>query len=202
MARRYDHTREEIRIMAIDAGRQLAMEKGLSGLSARKIAKSIGYTVGTLYNIFDNYDDIILNINGVTLDELHNFMEKKLVGVETGRPTVKAVVDSYIEFATKNTNLWNLLYSHNLPQGKTVPDWYLQKLTKLFEVVEKVLLPSMGNHQKQIKLYSKVLWASIHGITVLGVTGKLDVVQSESIPILTNTLLEIYMTAFERKNEI
>ena len=42
---------------------------GLSGFSTRQIAKKIGYTLGTLYNIFESYDDIILHINAATLDE-------------------------------------------------------------------------------------------------------------------------------------
>jgi AcrR family transcriptional regulator len=198
MARRNDHTRNEIKTMAIEAGIQIAIEGGLPELSARKIATSIGYTVGTLYNIFENFDDLILHINGVTLDELHDFMVDKLKGIKKGRSAVKGLMDSYIEFATENLNLWNMLYTHNLHQGKEVPEWYAKKLNGLFNIVEEVLLNSIGGDPEKIKLNAKVLWASIHGITMLGLTGKLDVVKSESIPILTESLLEIFMSGLEK----
>ena len=54
MARRSDHTREEIREMALVATEQIVSVAGFSALSARKIAKKIGYTVGSLYLLFDN----------------------------------------------------------------------------------------------------------------------------------------------------
>ena len=197
MARRSDHTRDEIREMAIRAGKKLVEEAGLTGLSARKIAKSIGYTVGTLYNIFDNYDHIILHINAVTLDEIHGFMSRKLEAGLAGREAVQAVAESYITFATENTHRWNLLYTHIHPPERVIPEWYTEKITKLFATVEEVLLPLVHDDQKKAERCAKVLWASIHGITALGLTGKLDVVRADSIPVLTNSLIEMYMTALE-----
>ena len=71
MARRSDHSREELREMALSAAEQIVVEQGYEGLSARKVASAIGYTVGTLYLVFENIDDLILNINARTLDRLH-----------------------------------------------------------------------------------------------------------------------------------
>ena len=48
MARRNDHSKEELQSMAIDATRSLISQAGYEGVSARKVANSIGYTVGTL----------------------------------------------------------------------------------------------------------------------------------------------------------
>ena len=44
MARRSDHTRDELRRMALDAARAIVEEDGLRGLSTRRLAKAIGYT--------------------------------------------------------------------------------------------------------------------------------------------------------------
>jgi len=78
MGRRYDHTRKELKEMAIKAGTKLIEDKGLQNCSARKIAKKIGYSVGTLYNVFENYDDLVLHINAVTLDDLQHYFEENL----------------------------------------------------------------------------------------------------------------------------
>ena len=69
MGRRNDHSRENIKQMAIQAGRDFIVDKGFSELSARKVAKEIGYTVETLYNVFDNFTDLICHINNDTDDE-------------------------------------------------------------------------------------------------------------------------------------
>ena len=68
MARRKDHSHEQLHTMATDAARELAEEEGLRGITARRIADKIGYSAGTLYNVFENLDDLIVHLNGSTLD--------------------------------------------------------------------------------------------------------------------------------------
>ena len=54
MARRSDHSREELYDLALESARVIAEIEGLRGLAARRIARDIGYTVGTIYNLFDH----------------------------------------------------------------------------------------------------------------------------------------------------
>ncbi|MEZ5601737.1 MAG: helix-turn-helix domain-containing protein, partial [Candidatus Competibacteraceae bacterium] len=63
MGRRNEHTREELRQIALEAAEELVAAQGLSGLSTRKVAARIGYTVGSLYMIFRNLDDLIAQMN-------------------------------------------------------------------------------------------------------------------------------------------
>lgn len=63
MGRRNEHTREELREISLRAAEQLVTAHGLDGLSARKVASAIGYTVGSLYMVFRNLDDLILQMN-------------------------------------------------------------------------------------------------------------------------------------------
>ena len=60
MGRRADHSRDELFEMALSAAREIAEEDGLGGLTARRIAAKIGYSAGTLYNLFDDLDDLAL----------------------------------------------------------------------------------------------------------------------------------------------
>ena len=72
MGRRSDHTAEELRRMTLDAARKIVSENGLRGLTTRSIAREIGYTVGTLYQIFDNVDRLIEQMNIETLDAMRS----------------------------------------------------------------------------------------------------------------------------------
>ncbi len=53
MGRRAVHSPEELRQLILDASRTIVETNGISGLSAREIARVIGYSPGTLYNIFE-----------------------------------------------------------------------------------------------------------------------------------------------------
>ncbi|MEN8132570.1 MAG: hypothetical protein ABFS45_20785 [Pseudomonadota bacterium] len=60
MSRHCDHSREVIRKYGLGGRRDECHGAGVSGLSARKAASAIGYTVDTLYLVFDN-----LHVEGV-----------------------------------------------------------------------------------------------------------------------------------------
>ena len=75
MGRRSEHSRDQIAGMALEAASRLVQAHGLSGLSARRIAAEIGYTPGTLYLVFRNLDELILHLNGTTLDALFQRLE-------------------------------------------------------------------------------------------------------------------------------
>ena len=68
MGRRSDHSRDEIRNMAIDASAKIVETEGFKSLTARKVASKIGYTVGTLYHVFRNFDDLVIHMNARTID--------------------------------------------------------------------------------------------------------------------------------------
>ena len=70
MGRRSIHSPEELRELIIHATTEIVEQDGLEGLSAREIAKRIGYSPGTLYNVFENLDDILLTIEARLLDRL------------------------------------------------------------------------------------------------------------------------------------
>lgn len=188
MARRSDHSRDELKAMAIAAGQAIIIEEGFAKFSARKVAKKIGYTIGTIYNIFESHEDLVLHINAATLENMREFVSANVQGDEVGAKAIKSLAAVYIQFAEDNYNRWSALFEFNLPQEVPLPDWYADKIKELFLLVEA---PLAGI--KDAPRHAKTLWASIHGICHLGLTGKLDVVGAESIEVLTDSLVDSYI---------
>ena len=141
MARRSDHSREEIREMALDAAENIVVEQGFEGLSARKVAKAIGYTVGTLYLVFENIDDLILQINARTLDRLYADMAKTQAIASDGRERMLQLGQVYIRFADEDPHRWSMIFEHRLAEGRELPEWYREKIARMFAIVEEALMP-------------------------------------------------------------
>ena len=70
MARRSDHSPQELRAMIIDAAERLVAQGGTAAANAREIAAAIGYTPGTIYNHFANLDDLIRHVTARTVDAI------------------------------------------------------------------------------------------------------------------------------------
>src|SRR5262245_26890451 len=115
MARRADHTREELHDMALTAAEKITEKHGLSGLTARRVAKRIGYSTGTLYNLFDSFDDLVISMNGRTLDALYEFVLIEDAGADV-ETTLKTYAYRYIRFTTERSNLWSVVFATHLPR--------------------------------------------------------------------------------------
>jgi AcrR family transcriptional regulator len=173
MARRSDHTREELNDMALDAARRIAAEDGLRGLATRRIAGEIGYTAGTLYQLFDDLDDLIMRLNGATLDAL--YLRCKDVSLQ-GEPeaVLQRLANRYMDFVTENPRLWTAVVEHNLPNRKETPKWYREKIGTLLGLVEVALSPLYSPARSDDRAHdARVLWGSLYGIASLASADKL-----------------------------
>lgn len=193
MGRRSVHTPEELREHILQAATELISSNGLEGLSAREVARRIGYSAGTIYNVFDNLDDLILTIEGRMLDELDRKLDA-LPHAGDARTDLLLLAETYLAFTHSNPKLWNLLFEHHLPAGTDVPPSYRAKLETLLARIENAMGPlTDGEADSARKRAARVLWAGVHGITSLSTADKLSNVSTEAAWPLVKDLVETYL---------
>lgn len=175
LARRNDHAPVELKGLAVEAARSIAIAEGLRGLTVRRVAERIGYAPGTLYNLFTNLDDLIVQLNGDTLRRLAAALSLAS-GAEPGdRPA--RLVDAYFDFVEREPLLWSVLFEHRLPQGTSLPAWYTGELDNLVDLVANSLQPVMSEWPaKERRTTVVAMWAALHGISTLAVSNKLALV--------------------------
>lgn len=201
MGRRSVHTAEQLREVILDASMSILQEQGLQGLSAREIARRIDYSPGTLYNVFENLDDIVLTIEGRMLDGLAAVLGSLPVELDP-RLDVRNLAHAYLAYSHAHPKLWNLLFEHHLPAGRDVPAWYKAKLESLLARVESAVRPLQPNASDDaIKRSARVLWAGVHGITSLSTADKLANVTSDSAAPLIDDLVGLYLAGLQAQHQ-
>lgn len=174
----------------LDAAEKIVRGQGFSSLTARNIATEAGYALGTLYNLFDNLDDVILHVNARTLDALH----AELKGIRS----IASLAKSYIRFATERPHLWHMLFEHTRKTPGALPDWYQLRIDRMFLLTEHLLAKEVNLDKKSLKKSAKVLWASVHGICSLSLNGTLETTKSESASALACAMIESYLNGVRR----
>ena len=202
MGRRSVHTAGELRELILEASTGLIEGAGLAGLSAREIARRINYSPGTLYNVFENLDDLVLTIEGQLLDRLSAVLAEVPVNGDA-RDRVHRLAERYLKFTQENPKLWNLLFEHHLPKGHEAPAWYQQKLEALMGQIEQALAPLMaGADAKTVRRSARALWAGVHGITSLSTADKLSNISTDAAGALLDDLISTYLAGLSaRSNE-
>ncbi len=197
MARRSDHSRDEIREMALSAAEEIIETQGYPMLSARKVASAIGYTVGTLYLVFENLDDLILQVNGRTLDRLLQQMLDDQQGCEGAEACLLQLGHSYIGFADSQPHAWRTIFEHHLSDDHEAPDWYQGKVARLFALVEDQLALLPGERTaEEIGEAARAIWGGVHGIGILAINQTLGVAGVQSVQSITHLLMSNFLKGF------
>jgi len=182
MARRSDHTREELKNLILEMSWRIVGGEGPQGLTARRLADAIGYAPGTIYNVFPSMEALYLHLNGRTLDLLHGVLSSPACHDPKKTPVqnMKKMAQLYRGFAHDMRPHWLMLFSQDLPEDRKLEPWYQEKIDRLFVSLEKLLQPSFSAKQeRKMKMAARILWASTHGLCFLEETGKMPKLDGE-----------------------
>lgn len=203
MGRRSRHTPEELRKLAIQSAHQIIAEEGLEGMSARALARRIGYSPGTLYNLFDSLDELILEVEALLLDDLEDRLSN-LPAEGSPADQLRQIARAYLSFGRENAKVWNLIAQHQVAPD-TVPAWYSERVERLVNRIERALAsyPSpLRDNAQSLRQSARVVWAGLHGIASLSTAEKLSRIAHAPADELVDDLIETYLAGLgERRRD-
>lgn len=197
MARRSDHSREQLADMAVAAAAKLAERDGLRGVTARGIAREIGYTVGTLYNVFDNLDDVLRHMNAATMDALYEHVTAEPVDADPER-ALHGLARRYLAFVGAHPRLWSAVIEFESQDGAPAPDWYALKAQRLVQLGEDAIAGLFGPRETTARRRNAyVLWSALYGVTALAQTTSLP--ETAAPDALIDALVTTYVAGLKAR---
>ena len=197
MARRSDHTREELIRLFLDSARRFAEEDGLGGIVARRIARDVGYAAGTINNVFGSLDGLVIQLRIEILDEMYALCAS--IPLDAGpAENLHRLASAYTEFVLAHPRLWGVLFEHRTLDPS---EWDEQKILRLFGLVERAIASLFDEGEERARHHeARVLVASLHGIVSLEITDKTG--REESVQSLTASLIDNYVFALEARHRV
>lgn len=173
MGRRSDHSRAELERMIILEGHRQMAETGFARFSAREIAKRIGYSIGTVYNVFGSHDRLVLAINTRTFRLWAEYLRERLKAA--GEDRIRALVEGYFSFARENPNLWMAIYDHRLPAGVAMPAEYDEERGELTQIVTREVAGALPESARpRAARLARSLIATVHGHCTYALNGTFE----------------------------
>jgi len=184
--------RDKLKATMLSVAARILEAEGLEGLQARRVAREAGCSVGTLYNIFESLDDLIIAANARTLDDLGRALivasEASAQGPLEGR--LQALALAYLRFAIVHEKSWRAVFEHHMTRGQPVPGWYREAQAQQFALVEEVLRDAMPEAKTRWRA-ARALFSAVHGIVALALDRKLG----EFNPAETEAQVRLVLTA-------
>ena len=166
--------RVRLKARMLQIAERLLEEDGLAGVQARVIAKEADCAVGTLYNIFNGLDGLIIAANTQTLRAFGRAGEaamRRLASRPFGEQ-LEALALAYLDFAIAHPRRWKAVFDHQMPDSEDVPAPYRADQNRLFALIEAPLVAIIADAGERASA-ARSLFAAVHGIVALALDRKL-----------------------------
>jgi len=194
MARRSEHSQKEIKAMVLQAAQSIIDEEGLAALKVRTIAREIGYTVGSIYMVYTNMDDLILHVKDKTLRDLAFSLDQAIARPQAAEQSVLELASVYVDFAGRQYNRWSMVFTRHLPGGGKLPEWYRQCECGIFARFEKAFRNIIPHRpDEDINRAAQALWGGIHGNCMLSLSEKNDTEDIQDVQLNVRLLVLNYV---------
>jgi AcrR family transcriptional regulator len=158
---------------------------GLIGMKARDLATEAGCSVGAIYNVVADLDELVLAVNGRTLAMMEaelaaaagSSLRGKKHSADKAIALLVRLAQAYLHFAVTHQRRWRALFDHHLPEGSELPGWYLDQQRQIFAFIEqplRLLQPDLT--ERQFAILARSLFSAVHGIVALGLEEKLGAI--------------------------
>lgn len=142
-------------------------KSGIGSIRMRSLANKCGCSVGTLYNLFRNLDEIHFYVNLKTFSMLFNTIFSELEQLHSKGLLLEEILPklgwAYIDFGKEYFQLWKALFEL-VPEGDP-PNWYRNQIVHSFEKAENYIGMAFEISTEKASKLTSYFWFSIHGVS-------------------------------------
>lgn len=156
----------EHRARLVKAALTLLDKKGLDGLQARLIAAEAKLSVGSLYKLVGDIDDVARVAALETYNQLYAHEAGVLAKVKDRpvREQLMALAMGYLDFVERHDRRWQAIIARRKAEGR-LEEHYGEAEDRLRSVITDTLAGLPGPPSaEQRTMAARALWASVHGI--------------------------------------
>jgi AcrR family transcriptional regulator len=193
-------SRDVQRTRALAAARTVLAAEGMRALNARRVASEIGVAVGTLYNLFENFDEVILTLNLETLEDLDRAFAA-LPRLSDPEAAIGTIAGAYLDFTAANRNRWISVLEFKTATPHGFSEDFPIVIGRLVAWVERALGPLFPvGAEDQRRLSAAVLWTSLEGIGALTAADNLRMVTTTTPYDMAGALVANYLAGVRARH--
>ncbi len=168
-----EQEKQQLKILIIDAARELFVSKGVEAVSMREIAKRIGYSATSIYSHFADKDALLRAVCDTDFLALASTL-KSILQINDPVQRMIELGQGYAHFALQYPNHYRLMFmtphkpckveESSLEQNNAEQDAYMLLKTVVADVHQA------GRFRKEltdIDLIAQTIWAGMHGVCAL-----------------------------------
>ena len=150
-------------------------KQGVDGVSMRQLAEALGCSPMTPYRYFRNKEEILAAVRAAAFDRFASALEEAARKTRGDlRAGGEAMGEAYIRFALGDPDAYRLMFDLSQPHPDRYPE-LVRASARARHMMSAALeaLVKAGIFAGDPQLLGYVFWATLHGLVVLHLAGKL-----------------------------
>ncbi|WP_101674669.1 TetR/AcrR family transcriptional regulator [Alloalcanivorax mobilis] len=165
----------EFRARVCDAATRLFTERGPQNVTMRQLAAEVGVSAMTPYRYSRDKDEILATVRAVAYNKFASSLERAVKRAPDIRAKGRSVGDAYVRFAKRYPATYQLMFAFTQPDEERFPELVKANVRAQETMVGYVrLMIEEGLLSGDAQLIGYMFWATLHGIVVLELAGRLD----------------------------
>lgn len=154
---------------------KLFVSRGPENFNMRLLASEMGVSAMTPYRYFRDKDEILSLIRARAFTRLADRLERAWAAPGALPERSAAVGHAYVRFALEEQTCYRLIFDFAEPKGLAAPELAEAETRARAAMTDHVrMMVDQGYYKGDPELIGHVFWASLHGLVVLHLAGKLD----------------------------
>jgi AcrR family transcriptional regulator len=194
---------ETIKEQILEEALKLMNRHGFDGFSMRKLGSRLGVSAKTIYNYYQNKDELYLVILTRGFEELYNRFNTAYSSHQTPMKRLKAMGSEYMIFGLERSNIYNLMFTWHVPKFKdyvgtpmeAVAEFELESALKESEIFIQAIIETSDSKdmsEDTARFHMIWMWSQMHGF-VAGINNTLlDYMHGSPISLKEKILDQIF----------
>lgn len=197
--------RERVRTLFAETAKEIIRREGVEVITVRRVAEEAGYTFASIYNNFENIDELLQYSRELIVRDLAVHIgaeEKKLGEKKAGKELLAALFKCYIAYFLENPTIFRFFFFYpHPPRSESIPDHTKEAaFTDAFTQSFSFISDAWGFSEEELSLLSRSLIYTIHGMLTLSMAGYEEMKQSTADTFLDELLTFLEKVSKNRTN--
>lgn len=144
----------------IDAAKALLIDQGVYNVSVRKVADLAGYSYATIYNYFEDLNELLSLVKAEIAFDIKNYMEDNLEAI-ISKEDIKTMLRLHVNYYIEHDHIYDFFFNYKLAtlsqdKMESLSDEWLNKF--------KFLENKSWIQPQEIELIAKTVIYSLNGV--------------------------------------
>jgi AcrR family transcriptional regulator len=172
---RKERDKQEMRLMILEAAKEVFVAEGFEKASIRAIAERIEYSPATIYLYFKDKNELLFAVHELGFDKLLEEMESAIEGIYNPFEELRRRGYAYMKFAFENPEMYDLMFILNAPMDTLKEEEIWNSGHKCFILLCETLQRGIESKQlkfKNVEVAAMSIWSFMHGMVSLRIRNR------------------------------